>query len=122
VLLDPTGRVLTTEPAAPSGLTQIEVSGPLGPPASTVPQSIRAALSIIESLPERLAGRVPVVRVQSDGTLELALDNRVPVLVGPPVDVREKLVALTTLVEKADLARVGSIDVRVPTAPVLTRR
>ena len=35
--------------------------------------------------------------------------------------IEPKLVALATLVTKAELARVRIIDVRVPTAPVLTR-
>lgn len=122
-LVDPSGRVLAVEKAAPPDLTRIEVTHPPGAPASTVATPIRAALSIIETLPEPLAGRVPVVRVRDDDTIELALDNRVAVLLGPAgVDTREKLVALTTLVQKANLARVSMIDVRVPTAPVLTRR
>jgi cell division protein FtsQ len=123
VLLDPSGRVLADEPSAPPDLTRIETPKAPGPPATIAAAPVRAALGIVETLPEPLAGRVPVVRVRDDDTVELALDNRVSVLLGPAgVDVREKLVALTTLVQKANLSRVAVIDVRVPTAPVLTRR
>ena len=123
LLVDPTGRVLAVEKVAPPDLTRIETAKAPWRPATTVPEPVRAALAIVEMLPEPLAGRVPVIRVHSDDTIELALDNRVSVLLGPAgVDTREKLVALTTLVQKANLTRVASIDVRVPTAPVLTRR
>lgn len=122
-LVDPSGRVLAVEAAAPPDLTRIETPKPPGPPASQVGAPLRAALAIVEMLPEPLAGRVPVIRLREDETIELALDNRVSVLLGPAGDgTREKLVALTTLVQKANLSRVAVIDVRVPTAPVLTRR
>ena len=122
-LVDASGRVLAVEKSAPPDLTRIETPKPPGPPASHVAAPLRAALAIVEMLPEPLAGRVPVIRVREDETIELALDNRVSVLLGPAgVDTREKLVALTTLVQKANLTRVAVIDVRVPTAPVLTRR
>jgi hypothetical protein len=40
---------------------------------------------------------------------------------GRAEQVRAKLVALSTLVARTDLKGVRAIDVRVPTAPVLTR-
>jgi cell division protein FtsQ len=122
VLLDATGRVLAQEPTAPAGLTHIEGASGVGPPSSQVAPIVRAALSVVEMMPEPLAGRVPTVRVVDGATLDLLLDGRVPVLLGPPTELREKLVAITTLVQKADMKRAAVIDVRVPTAPVMTRR
>jgi cell division protein FtsQ len=122
VLLDPTGRVLAEEPQPPAGLTRIDGAPGVGPPASRVPPIVRSALSVVETMPEPLAGHVSAVRVVDGATLELVLDGRIPVLLGPPTELPGKLVAITTLVQKADLKRVGVIDVRVPTAPVLTRR
>lgn len=121
-VLDPTGRVLAHEATLPPGLTLVEMPKPTGPPATTVGPVARAALTIVESLPEPLAGRVPRIRIWEDDTLDLVLDDKVPVRFGPPTQVRPKLVALTTLIQKADLARVTAVDVRAPTAPVLTRR
>ena len=72
-------------------------------------------------MPEVLAGRVPSLAVTAAGAIELRLDGKIPVAFGPPADTDDKLVALATLVQKADLGRVRAIDVRVPTAPVLTR-
>jgi len=40
---------------------------------------------------------------------------------GPAAQVRAKLVALSTLLTRANLKGVRAIDVRAPTAPVLTR-
>jgi hypothetical protein len=122
LLLDPTGRVLAAEPQLPQGLTRIEGAVGVGDPGSRAPMIVRAALSVIEAMPEPLAGRIATIRVVEGSTLELVLDGRVPVLLGPPTELREKLVATTTLVQKADVKRAASIDVRVPTAPVLTRR
>ena len=121
-LLDPTGRVLAEQQGQPPEMTRVELPAAPGPPGSTVASPVRTALGIVEALPEPLVGRVPVVRVAEDATIELVLDGKVPVRFGPASDVRAKVVALTTLVQKADLARVTSIDVRAPTAPVLTRR
>ena len=45
----------------------------------------------------------------------------VPVRFGPATDIAAKLVALDALLtDLGDLAGVGSIDIRVPTAPTLT--
>jgi cell division protein FtsQ len=121
-LLDPTGRVLADEAQLPPGLTRIDGAPGVGPPASRVPPIVRAALSVVETMPEPLAGRVSAVRVVDGATIELVLDGKIPVLLGPPTQLREKLVAITTLVQKADMKRAAMIDVRVPAAPVLTRR
>lgn len=121
-LLDPTGRVLAHQQGQPPEMTRIELASAPGEPGSRVAAPARAALGIVESLPAPLAGRVPTIRVAQDATIELVLDGKIPVRFGPASDIRAKVVALTTLVQKADLARTTSIDVRAPTAPVLTRR
>lgn len=119
-LVDDDGRVLAHHPEPPPGLARVEAA-PAGPPGSRVPTATRAALQVLQSLPEVLSGRVPSVRVADGGSMELRLDGKVPVAFGLPNRAEAKLVALATLVQKADLARVRSIDIRVPTAPVLTR-
>jgi len=119
-LVDIDGRVLETRPDAPPELTRVEAP-PAGPPGSRVGEDTRSALQLVEALPEVLAGRVPTLVVGAAGAIELRLDGKVPVAFGPPSEAEAKLVALATLVQKADLARVRTIDVRVPTAPVLTR-
>lgn len=119
-LVDSDGRVLAHQPAAPVEITHVEAP-PTGAPGTRVTSATRAALRVIESMPEILAGRVPSIAVTEAGAIELRLDGKIPVAFGPPADTDDKLVALATLVQKADLGRVRSIDVRVPTAPVLTR-
>ncbi|HEX7166070.1 MAG TPA: FtsQ-type POTRA domain-containing protein [Acidimicrobiales bacterium] len=121
-LADLSGRVLSHEPAPPGELIRIEHPQPVGAPGSTVPRATLAALRLVDALPPQLAGRVPVIAVGENGGLEVRLDGKTPVQLGPPSQLDAKLVALGTLLQKADLARVASIDVRVPTAPVLTRR
>jgi cell division protein FtsQ len=119
-LVDIEGRVLQHIAEPVGELTRVEAP-PAGGPGTTVDESTRAALRLIDALPEVLAGRVPGVTVDATGALRLHLDGKIPVELGRATDVEAKLVALATLVQKADLARVRIIDVRVPTAPVLTR-
>ncbi|HEX4978602.1 MAG TPA: FtsQ-type POTRA domain-containing protein [Acidimicrobiales bacterium] len=119
-LVDLAGRVLAEVGAVPPDLPV--VAGPAADaPGSTVPPATRGALAVLESLPEVLAGRIPQVDVADAGAVSLRLDGRIPVAFGPPVEAERKLVALATLVTRADLRRVSAIDVRVPAAPVLTR-
>lgn len=119
-LVDTDGRVLSLQADPPPELTRLEAP-PTGAPGTRVAETTQAALGVVESLPEVLVGRVPSVRVVDGGAIELRLDGRIPVAFGPPTAADDKLIALATLVQKADLAGVRSIDVRVPTAPVLTR-
>jgi hypothetical protein len=62
-----------------------------------------------------------VTALLPDGSLELRLVPRGVVRFGPPTRVREKLLAVLTVLDQADVRRLSMIDVRVPSAPVLTR-
>jgi len=123
--VDGSGRVLEAAAAAPAGLVTVTPAGTVAAapaPGARVGAGIRAAVGVVEALPSTLSGRVTTVRVLADdGQLELVLDAGAVVSFGRPEDVRAKLVALTTLVERTNLKGVRTIDVRVPTAPVLTR-
>lgn len=119
-LVDLSGRVLAVEPEAPAGLVQ--VAGPPAPtPGAQVPRAVRASLAVLDALPPSLSARVNGLTIAEDGTLDLHAVGLPVVRFGPPEQVRPKLVALATLVARTDLRGVQAIDVRVPTAPVLTR-
>ena len=120
-IVDQSGRVLEIRAEPAPELFRVESTSAAGGAGSIVSRANRGALAVVASLPDVLAGRVPSVVVHEDATLELRLDGKVTVVFGPARDIRAKLVALTTVVQKTDLRRVRAIDVRVPTAPVLTR-
>ena len=120
-VVDVSGRVLEVREGDAGELLQLTSEVPPGGPGTRVDPATRGALQLVAVLPEVLAPRVPSAAVAKTGAVELRLDGKIPVHVGPPRQIGPKLVALTTLVQKADLRRVRTIDVRVPSAPVLTR-
>jgi cell division protein FtsQ len=63
---------------------------------------------------------VSVVRIRG-GQLELVLSPAGRVLLGPPEHLGEKLTALQTVIAATELSGDAVLDVRVPSAPVLTR-
>lgn len=119
-LLDRTGRVLAVDAAAPAGLVQV-AGPPSAGPGEQVGDEVRASLQVLDAMPPSLSARVNGLTLAEDGTLELHATDMPVVRFGPPTQVRQKLVALATLVARTNLRGVAAIDVRVPTAPVLTR-
>ena len=118
--VDASGRVVVAGASQPPGLvTMAGVAAPA--PGEVADERTRGALVVLEALPAALDARVKSLDVAPDGSLELHLDAAPTVVFGPPAQVHEKLVALVTLLERADLKGATGIDVRVPTAPVLTR-
>jgi cell division protein FtsQ len=122
-LVDATGRVLQTVPQPPPGV--VSVAGAEAPPApgQLAGPAARAAVAVASAIPADLRGRVSGVSLIAGGEVELRLSRPSGLLVrfGSADDVPAKMVALSTLVAKANLAGATVIDVRVPTAPVLTR-
>lgn len=119
-IVDRTGRVLEAVAAPPAGLVQVGAP-PAPAPGEQVAEAARDSLAILDALPPTLSGRVNGVTLHDDGTLDLHAVDLPVIRFGPPTQIRPKLVALATLVARADLRGVDAIDVRVPTAPVLTR-
>lgn len=119
-LVDDTGRVLETMPEPPPGMVQVNAAGAPAPGAN-VPAATLGALGVLDSLPPSLVDRVNGLTVSADGNIDVHAQGLPIISFGPPTAVRPKLVALTTLVARTDLKGVKAIDVRVPTAPVLTR-
>jgi cell division protein FtsQ len=120
-VVDRTGRVLAAAPEPGPGLVQVaSVAAPA--PGEEVAPDVQGALRVLDALPPSLSERVNGLTVAEDGTIEVHAVNLPIIHFGPPTQVRPKLVALATLVARTDLRGVDAIDVRVPTAPVLTGR
>ncbi|HEX2849691.1 MAG TPA: FtsQ-type POTRA domain-containing protein [Acidimicrobiales bacterium] len=117
--VDGSGRVVEIGATSPPGL--VPLAGVTAPPVGdTVDDRTRGALSVLEALPAALDARLKGIDVGPDGAIVVHLDAAPPVIFGAPAQVREKLVALSTLLARVDLKGATAIDVRVPTAPVLT--
>lgn len=119
-LVDRTGRVLAIQEGVPPELAQV-IAPPAPAPGRIVHPAAQAGLSVVEALPAALSQTLETVTVAEDGTIRLGLKATPSVQFGPAEQVRPKLVALTTLLARVDLRGVKGIDVRVPTAPVVTR-
>jgi cell division protein FtsQ len=119
-LVDDTGRVLETTPEPAPGLVQVHSAGAPAP-GEHVPAATLGALGVLDALPPSLSERVNGLTVSDDGIIDVHAVGLPIIHFGPPTAVRPKLVALTTLVARTNLKGVKAIDVRVPTAPVLTR-
>ena len=119
-LVDRTGRVLAAAPEPPAGMVQV-AAPPAPAPGEEVAPEVRASLAVLDALPPSLSERVNGMTVAEDGTVAVHAIDLPIIHFGPPTQIRPKLVALATLVARTNLRGVKAIDVRVPTAPVLTR-
>jgi cell division protein FtsQ len=118
-VLDRTGRVVTVARTPQPGLVEVDGVAP-GPPGSSV--GARESLHVAASLGTRLGLEVARITRGSDG-LDLVLRNDVVVHLGSVDQLDDKLIALDAILTKAvPDPPIATIDVRVPSSPVLTRK
>lgn len=125
MLVDGDGRRLASVRKPPSGSVVIEGVGAQGEPGTRVDRRTAGAVELSRRLPPAVRFRLPRVQVDPDGRLEVALrieDERDAVAVfGRPEQLRDKVLALASVLESVDLRGLSRIDLRIPGAPVLTR-
>lgn len=148
VVVDATGRVLTTPQAATAGLPTLIGAPPAGRPGTwlaggslrTPPRgAVGVSLAVASALPAPVANRVATVSVDGHGVVTLALmPGPTTVSLGEvaapgdpatgtavtgstvPVTLARQVAALSTLLSTVDLSKVGQIDLTVPDRPALT--
>lgn len=120
-VVDASGRVLATGAATPSGLAVLEGVPAAGAPGSRLAAPAADPLLVAAAIPRALAPRLAAVVLTPAG-VELRLQPQGVVLVGPAADVDAKLRAALTVLAAVDGRTVGTLDVRIPDTPVLTRR
>ena len=120
-LLDGTGRVLEHVVEAPPDLPTVAGAPPVGVPGETADPALADALAVAAALPPSLREAVAEVGV-GEGSLRLELRSETTVELGDADRLEEKLLSVLTVLEDVDPVSVALVDVRVPTAPVLTRR
>lgn len=118
-LVDDEARVLATSPTAPEGAVVIDGARAGGPPGSTI-EGIEGGLDVARALTPALAARTGSVSV-SGGLARLVLSGGGEVRMGTVEDLRAKVLAAETVLAEADLTDLCAVDVRVPSAPTLTR-
>ena len=124
VLVDPSGRQLTVVPEPPAEVVRLEVA-PLRPePGAELAPRAALVLRLATTVPDELRPVVVALRpggAGAEATVRLPDGATAVVLLGPVEQARSAWAALATVLDDVDLARVATIDVRVPAAPALTR-
>lgn len=120
VLLDAGARVLEVDPERPPGLVALGGVGPATPPGTELLDA-KGLLSVVTDMSPSLAARTTSVEATDGGEVELKLNPRGTVRLGPPDDLPAKLAAVETVLAKVSTANLSTLDVRLPSSPVLTR-
>ncbi len=122
MFVDASGRVLSTAPGfAPLLAVRIDTgaSAPAPPgPGGTVAPVYRAGVQVVTALPTALRPHVGVVFVRPDGTVRLSLTGGASAVLGDSTALPQKFAAVLTLIDQVRIGT-GTIDVTVPSAPVL---
>jgi hypothetical protein len=119
-LVDGDGRVLELDPEpAPGYLLLANVPLP-GPAGSTLDASAADALAVAVAMPSSLRPKVSTVAAGGDGVVLRLVAGGV-VRLGPATDLGPKLRAADTVLTEVDMADLCAVDVRVASAPSLTR-
>ena len=110
-VLDADGRVLDVLDGQPTQFLKIEGVGP-NLPAGTVPTLVyQAAAQLAISLPADIRKRLKHVTVNGPDALGFVLKTGTVVNLGAPVDVRNKITIVATVLARQDPAFIAGIDV-----------
>lgn len=120
-LLDRTGRVLEVQPTRRADIVGVAGTEVTAKPGQSIGPAARDALAVAAAVPAHLHDRVREVTAVG-GEVELQLAPAGLVRFGPPEQIALKVQTLETMLAKADLRRLAVLDIRAPSAPVLTRR
>jgi cell division protein FtsQ len=120
VLVDAEGRLLEAVPAPPAGVAVLVDVAPAGAAGGVLDPSAGATLAVARALPKELVPQVAGVVATADGVaLRLAVGGSVRL--GGTDGLGPKLLAVATFLAQVDLTGLCTLDVRVPSAPSLTR-
>ena len=119
-LVDRAGRVLDRATAPPPGMAMVDGVPPAGTPGTQMAPEAADALETASQLPPGLAPRVALVVAGPRG-VELRLHPQGIVVIGAAQGAADKLRAAHAVLATVDGRTVSTLDVRVPTTPVLTR-
>ncbi len=119
-LIDPTGRVLADVTAPTPGLAPLSALGVVPAPGGRLAQSDQAVIALARALPVALLSRVSWLSERPGEGLVIQLRHAPLVIIGALSALREKMISLMTLLDRAQVAGFATIDLRVAASPVLT--
>ena len=121
--LDGNGRTLAVSPGKPAlpALVAHAATGPVSPAplGGTAAPAAAPGLLVARSLPVAFAGQVTTITVAADGTVSLALNSGLTVLMGTVSDLTAKYEDVAAIIANAPLRGAHTIDVTVPQSPTV---
>lgn len=123
VIVGSNGKVLSSPPAA-SGLPRFVLPSGLSPQkasAERLPSSLLTEDEIMTAMPNSLTGYVKNIHYLNALGAELVLQNGTDVVFGNSFNLREKWIALATMITKTNINKDREIDLRDPNLPVVTQ-
>jgi cell division protein FtsQ len=124
LLVDADGRRLARVGRPDPAAVPVEGVGARGDPGTRVDDRAAGAVEVSRRLPPAVRYRAPRLRVDLEGRLTALVrvdEGEAEVVFGRPERLRDKVIALATVLESVDLRDLARIDLRIPGAPVLTR-
>ncbi|MDA8295006.1 MAG: FtsQ-type POTRA domain-containing protein [Actinomycetota bacterium] len=119
-LIDRSGRVLADTTASTPDLAPLSGVGVVPAPGGYLAPSEQAVLTLARALPVALLSRVAWLGERPGDGLVIQLRHAPLVIIGAPSALREKMISLVTLLDRAQVAGFATIDLRVAASPVLT--
>ena len=119
-LVDDHGRQLEIVDQRPEGFPSIEGIEGSGVPGEAAPDEVLPVIAVLEALPAESEEPISAV-VVVDGDINLILAGGGRANLGDGSELGAKLQAFETVMARVDLSCLDTIDVRVPSAPVVTR-
>jgi cell division protein FtsQ len=122
-VVDGAGRTLEVVPTRPPGLPALVVRQgpgvlPPGPVGTTLAPAASYGLEVGRTLPPAFSAQVVSVTEAADGTVSLALNSGITVLLGTDTDLQTKYRDIAAIIAHASLRGATAIDVTVPLSPV----
>jgi cell division protein FtsQ len=123
--LDGHGRTLQAGPARLPGLIVFIVHTAQGgiPPApvgGSLPSSAAPGLQVSRTLPPAFSAQVVSVTMAPDGTISMALNSGITVLLGTATDLTAKYQDVAAIIARGTLHTTSTIDVTVPQSPTVS--
>lgn len=119
-LFDVTGRALGFRSLRTAGLVRLRKIAPMPAPGSDATEALGGEVALADALPVALLSKVQEVTYSTSDELSLTLASGAVVIFGSAFGLSGKVVALSTLLaDHVSLAGVTSINLRVPSSPVL---
>jgi cell division protein FtsQ len=120
-LIDAKGRVLSIVDLRPGGVVALSGVGSVPSPGGYLSSRAQGIVATASALPIDLLSRVASIGQNALDGIVLHLIKGPVVVVSSATDLRQKMVSLATVLARTQLAGIVTIDLRVPSSPVLTR-